>query len=198
MPIVLNVPRARHGGRVIKVRLSGGQRKFIGQKQALLLHFSHTLFVVEIIRITWHNHHSLFVLVDTCYCKLPETMAPTLAPSISPFELVTINFDVVGLPIDVTSEQMSNEGLVAVNRITLLLGDLIDGLEVMEVKVGGEEDSNATTTAGTMTVRRQRRLKDETMSYDVYVARDESGILFGPIIAETMKDNHNEIWKAIR
>ena len=125
-------------------------------------------------------------------------MAPTLAPSISPCELVTINFDVVGLPIDVTSEQMSNEGLVAVNRITLLLGDLIDGLEVMEVKVGGEEDSNATTTAGTTTVRRQRRLKDETMSYDVYVARDESGILFGPIIAETMKDKHEVIWKAIR
>jgi hypothetical protein len=70
--------------------------------------------------------------------------------------------------------------------------------EVMEVKVGGEEDSNATTTAGTTTVRRQRRLKDETMSYDVYVARDESGILFGPIIAETMKDKHEVIWKAIR
>jgi hypothetical protein len=127
-------------------------------------------------------------------------MAPTIAPSISPFELVTIKFDVVGLPIDVTSEQMSNEGLVAVNRITLLLGDLIDGLEVMEVKVGGEEGSNATTTttADATTVRRRRRMKDETMMYDVYVARDESGILFGPIIAETMKDNHNEIWKAIR
>lgn len=129
-------------------------------------------------------------------------MAPTIAPSISPFELVPIKFDVVGLPIDVTSEQMSNEGLVAVNRITLLLGDLIDGLEVMEVKIGGEEGSNATTTtaddATTVRRRRRRRLKDETMMYDVYVARDESGILFGPIIAETMKDNYNEIWKAIR
>lgn len=118
----------------------------------------------------------------------------------SPVELITINFDVVGLPIDVTSEQMSNEGLLAVNRITLLLGDVINGLEVMEVKVGGEEDSNATSTADASTVRRrrQRRLKDETMSYDVYVARDESGVLFGPIIAETMKENHIEIWKAIR
>ena len=170
-------------------------------EQPPLTHF----FVVEIIRNTFaHTHHGiviLFFLVDTCYCKLPETMAPTIAPSISPFELVTIKFDVVGLPIDVTSEQMSNEGLLAVNRITLLLGDLIDGLEVMEVKVGGEEGSNATTTTAddaTTVRRRRRRLKDETMMYDVYVARDESGILFGPIIAETMKDNYNEIWKAIR
>lgn len=102
-------------------------------------------------------------------------------------------FHVVGLPIDVTTEEMNNEGLVAVNRITLLLGELIDRLEVMEVKVTGVGENVENVTLGGS----RRQLKDEVMSYDVYVAQDESDIVFGPIIAETMKDNHNEIWKAI-
>jgi len=95
-----------------------------------------------------------------------------------------------------------------VNRITLLMSNMIDGLEVMEVRVTGvgggggvgekkkkKKDvvgaNDGTSSSGTRCTCRCccRQLKDKTMSYDVYVAQDErGGRVFGPIIAKTMSD----------
>ena len=114
--------------------------------------------------------------------------------------------------MDVTTEEMTDEGLVGVSRITLLMSDMIDGLEVMEVGVTGvgrgggvrekkkkkKKDvvgaNDGTSSSGTCRTRRarrcrRRRLKDEAMSYDVYLAQDErGGRVLGPIIAKTMSD----------
>jgi hypothetical protein len=120
-----------------------------------------------------------------------------------------IRFHVVGQPKDVTTEEMTDEGLVAVNRITLLMSDMIEGLEVMEVGVTGvgggggvgekkkkKKDvvgaNDGTLSSGTRRARRRRRsrwLKDETMSNNVYEAQEErGGRVIGSIIAKTMSD----------
>jgi hypothetical protein len=120
-----------------------------------------------------------------------------------------IKIHVVGQPKEDTTEEMTDEGLDAVNRITLLMSDMIEGLEVMEVGVTGvgggggvgekkkkKKDvvgaNDGTLSSGTRRSRRRRRsrwLKDETMSNNVYEAQEErGGRVIGSIIAKTMSD----------
>ena len=132
------------------------------------------------------------------YCDAdPEGEAPTKHPTIAMpeddlYEVIPIKFDINGLPNDISMRELKNEMKSVLKRILLRLTDAISGLKVTEV-----EERVVATRRGRMLVNALRRLRDETIYFNVYVVRDDDK-KFGPLIIQEIRDSYNEVLEQIQ
>ncbi len=118
----------------------------------------------------------------------PGTESPTKYPTIvAPediYEIVSIRFDVMGLPGNVAMGELDRELKTVMTRIILRLAESIQGLKITKVeeRAGGKTDNSE----GGISVY-----------YNVYAVRDENK-KFAPLIIQAIRDSHEEVLEQIK
>ncbi len=85
--------------------------------------------------------------------------------------------------------ELKDEMSAVLKRILLRLADRIEGLRISEVEERVVLDRNLREV--------ERRLRSETVYFNVYVVRDENK-KFGPLIINAIRDSYDEVMEQVQ
>jgi hypothetical protein len=112
------------------------------------------------------------------------TKYPTIVAPEDNYEIVSIRFDVMGLPGNVAMGELERELKTVMTRIILRLAESIQGLKITKVeeRAGGITD---TSEGG------------KSVYYNIYAVRDENK-KFAPLLIQAIRDSHDEMVEQIQ
>lgn len=124
---------------------------------------------------------------DIQLASAEPTKHPSFAPSHDVFyDIVPIEFHIMGLPDDVDRRKLKDEMTTVFKRILLRLADQIPGLKISEI------EAKLVTPRNLLSGFIRGLEQTATLYFDVYVVRVE-GVAFGPLIIQEITERYNEI-----
>jgi hypothetical protein len=115
----------------------------------------------------------------------PPSKHPTInAPEETDYEIVSLRFDVTGIPDVVSMMELKEEMETVLTRILLRLADRVEGLSVTNVEQ-------------TVPKLEEAKIRGQaTVYFNVETVRNE-GSKFGPLIIQAVRDSYDELLEQI-
>mmetsp|Transcript_2146 Transcript_2146/g.3837 ORF Transcript_2146/g.3837 Transcript_2146/m.3837 type:complete len:204 (+) Transcript_2146:57-668(+) len=186
----------------------------------LLWNITHSLFIfrrtspdinyfydgaVELNFCTLENGRFFNCVYSTKYATISK-------PEDDEYEIVPLRFDIQGLPEDVNMRDLKEEMNMVLKRILVRLSEKIEGLKVSNIKERVVDDRGRRDLMQKALISLSQQLqattreeahhhraleKDISLSYNVYVVRDENK-KFGPLIISEMRKSYVEVLEQIQ